>query len=85
MDPSRDQFGVSAARPDDAGTAAPAAPELAALDQKAHKVCTLGYDGAAPTIQPADNGQQLVDQKLRCQHYDRLTFDYVHMDWSNLF
>jgi hypothetical protein len=22
--------------------------------------------------------------KLRCGHYDRLDFDYVHMNWSNL-
>jgi hypothetical protein len=39
----------------------------------------------APTVQPAQNAQQLVDQKLRCGHYDRLNLDYVHMSWSNIF
>lgn len=84
MNPARDQFGVSTARPE-AGAAAPAAPELAALDHKARNVCTRGYDGAAPTVQPADNGTQLIDEKLRCDHYDRLTFDFLHMNWANLF
>lgn len=84
LDPARDQFGVSTARPD-AAAAGPAAPQLAELDRKARAICTTGYQGAAPTIQPAQNGQQLVDQKLRCGHYDRLNLDYVHMSWSNIF
>src|SRR5579863_1067907 len=84
IDPARDQFGVSTARPD-AGAAGPAGPELAELDRKAQAICTTGYHGAAPTVQPAQNAQQLVDQQLRCSHYDRLNLDYVHMDWSNVF
>jgi hypothetical protein len=83
-DPSRDQFGVSAARPD-AGAAPAGDPQLAALDNKAHAVCTRGYQADPATVQPAQNNQQLVDEKLRCDHYDRINFDLVHMDWSNLF
>ncbi|HEY1503540.1 MAG TPA: hypothetical protein VGF92_04520 [Stellaceae bacterium] len=84
IDPARDQFGVSTARPD-AAAAAPDGPQLAELDRKARQVCTTGYDGAAPTVLPAQDGRQLVDQKLRCGHYDRLNLDYFHMSWSNVF
>ena len=83
-DPARDQFGISTARPVDAA-AGPTDPQLAELDRKARQICTTGYQGAAPTVQPAQNAQQLVDQKLRCGHYDRLNLDYVHMSWSNIF
>jgi hypothetical protein len=82
-DPSRDQFGVSAARPD-AGQAPPADPQLAALATKVNAVCTTGDQAAAPTLLPAQDNQQLVDQKLRCGHYDRLKVDFVHMDWTNI-
>src|SRR6185437_10228829 len=84
IDPGRDQFGVSTARPD-AAAAGPTDPQLAELDRKSRAVCTTGYQGAAQTVQPAQNSQQIVDQKLRCGHYDRLNLDYVHMDWSNIF
>jgi hypothetical protein len=86
IDPARDQFGVSTARPD-AGGAPPAEPQLAELDRKARAICTTGYQGEAPTVQPADSApaQQLVHQLLRCGHYDRLTFDYFDVDWSNVF
>ena len=84
IDPARDQFGVSTARPD-AGAEAPAAPQLAELDRKGNVICTTGTQPAAPAIQPALNEQQLVDQKLRCGHYDRLNLDYLHMSWSNIF
>jgi hypothetical protein len=84
IDPARDQFGVSTVRPD-AGAAPPAGPQLAELDRKAQQICTTGYQGAAPTVQPALNSQQLVDQKLRCGHYDHLNLDYVHMSWANIF
>ena len=52
---------------------------------KAQQICTTGYQAVAPTIQPAQSAQQLVDQKLRCAHYDRVNLDYVHMSWSNIF
>jgi hypothetical protein len=84
IDPARDQFGVSTARPD-AGADGPAAPQLAELERKGNAVCTTGTERAAPTIQPAQNEQQLVDQKLRCGHYDRLNLDYLHMSWANVF
>jgi hypothetical protein len=84
IDPARDQFGVSTSRPD-AGAAGPADPQLAELDRKAQQICTTGYQGAAPTVQPAQNDQQIVDQKLRCSHYDRVNLDYLHMSWSNIF
>jgi len=84
IDRSRDQFGVSTARPT-ADAAVPTAPQLAELDRKARSICTTGTQAAAPTVQPAMNEQQLVDQKLRCGHYDRLNLDYAHMDWSNIF
>jgi hypothetical protein len=83
IDPARDQFGVSTARPD-AAAAGPTDPQLAELDRKARQICTIGYQGAAPTVQPASNDQQLVDQQLRCSHYDRLNLDYLHMGWSNI-
>lgn len=84
IDPARDQFGVSTARPD-AGAEPPATPQLAELDRKGNGICTTGTERAAPTVQPAQNDQQLVDQKLRCGHYDRLNLDYLHMSWSNIF
>jgi hypothetical protein len=82
IDPVRDQFGVSTARPDTA--AAPSPAQLAEIDRKAQQICTTGYQGQEPTLQPAQDAQQIVDQKLRCAHYDHLNFDYVHMDWSNI-
>ena len=84
IDPARDQFGVSTARPD-AGAAGPTDPQLAELDRKSQQICSTGYQDATPTIQPAQNGAQLVDQRLRCAHYDRVNLDYVHMSWSNIF
>jgi hypothetical protein len=84
-DPARDQFGISTARPD-AAAAAPADPLLAELDRKARQICTTGYQGAAPTVEPARQGQQLADQKLRCGHYDRLQpFNFDNVVWSNIF
>jgi len=85
LDPARDQFGTATARLG-AAEAAPSDAQLAELDRKARAVCTTGYQGQPPTIQPAQNGQQLVDQRLRCGHYDRLqplNFDTVV--WSNIF
>jgi hypothetical protein len=82
-DPARDQFGVSTARPD-AGMAAPSAEQMATLDWKSNQFCTRGYEAGATAILPAEATQQLVDQKLRCNHYDRIDFDFIHMDWSNL-
>jgi hypothetical protein len=84
IDPARDQFAISTARPD-AAAEGPTDPQLAELDRKAQQVCTTGYRGAAPTVQPAQNRQQLVDQQLRCAHYDRVNLDYMHMSWSNIF
>ncbi len=84
MNPARDQFGVSTARPD-AAAVGPTDPQLAELDRKAQQICTTGYLGTAPTVQEAQQGQQLVDQKLRCAHYDRVNLDYMHMSWSNIF
>jgi hypothetical protein len=83
IDSARDQFGVSTARPD-AAAAGPSQAQLAELDRKAQQVCTTGYQGQAPTVQPAQDGQQIVDQQLRCSHYDHLNLDYVHMGWSNI-
>jgi hypothetical protein len=84
IDSGRDQFGVSTARPV-AAEAPPSDQQLAELDRKSQAICTTGYQAAAPTVQSAANGQQIVDRKLRCGHYDRLNLDYVHMSWSNIF
>jgi hypothetical protein len=84
IDPARDQFGVSTAR-QDAGATGPADPQLAELDRKARQICTTGYQGTAPAVLPAANSQQIVDEKLRCGHYDRLNLDYLHMSWLNVF
>jgi hypothetical protein len=83
IDPSRDRFGVSTARPD-AGTAPATATQLAALDYAARSICTRGYQADAPSIQAAQENQQLVDKKLRCDHYDRLHFAPARVDWSNV-
>ncbi len=82
-DPARDEFGVSTARPD-AGTAAPGEAEVAKLDWKADRLCTRGYTQTSQELDPAEAGQQIVDMKLRCGHYDRMDFDYVHFNWSHL-
>ncbi len=83
LDPSRDEFGVSAARPD-GGTTAPGNTETAQLDWKASQICIRGYAKTRQDVEPAEASRQLVDMKLRCGHYDRLDFDYIHMDWLNL-
>jgi hypothetical protein len=84
IDPARDPFGVSTARPD-AGAEPPAATQLAELERKGNAICTTGTERTAPAVRPAQFDQQLVDQKLRCGHYDRLNLDYWHMNWSNIF
>jgi hypothetical protein len=83
IDPTRDTFGVSTARPD-AGTAAPAAAQLAALNTKGHAICTTGTRTQPPTVQPAQDNQQLVDQKLRCGHWDGPDADFSNIDWTNI-
>lgn len=83
IDPARNEFGVSTARPD-GGTAAPSAAEVAKLDWKANQVCTRGYVQTKQDLDPAEADQQIVDMNLRCDHYDRMDFDYIHMNWSNL-
>lgn len=83
IDPSRDPFGVSTARPD-AGPAAPSDAQLAELGRKAHAVCTTGTQSQPASVQPAQDGQQFVDEKLRCGHYDRLNFDYGQTNWWNV-
>ncbi len=83
IDPTRDPFGVSTARPD-AGPAAPSDAQLNALNTKAHAICTTGAQTQPATVQPAQDGQQIADQKLRCGHYDRLNFDYGQTDWTNV-
>jgi hypothetical protein len=82
-DPSRTEFGVSTARPD-AGTAAPQDQEMARVDWKANQICTRGYTATTTEVEPAGSGQQLVDMKLRCGHYNSIDFDFFHMNWSNL-
>ena len=83
-DPVRDEFGVSTARPD-GGTSAVSGDQQAKLDWKAGQICVRGYSQTNENTEPAEASQQIIDMKLRCGHYDRLDFDYVHMDWSNLF
>ena len=81
--PERTEFGVSTARAD-AGSAAPQDQEIARLDWKANQICTRGYSATKTEVEPTGTGQQLVDMKLRCGHYNRIDFDFIHMDWSNI-
>ena len=81
--PGRTEFGVSTARPD-AGAAAPQDKEMARLDWKANQICTRGYAPTKTELETADAGQQLIDMKLRCGHYNMIDFDFIHMNWSNL-
>lgn len=83
IDPTRDAFGVSTARPD-AGTAAPSDAQLNALNTKAHAVCTTGTRTQPPTVQPAQDNQQLVDQQLRCGHWNGFNGDFSNIDWTNI-
>jgi hypothetical protein len=82
-EPDRAEFGVSTARPDN-GTTPPAATETAKLERKADQICVRGYTRTQLDIEAAEAKQQIIDMKMRCEHYDRLDFDYVHMGWSNL-
>ncbi len=82
-EPNREEFGVSTARPEN-GTAPPAATETAKLDRKGNQLCVHAYTQTRLDTEPAESGQQIIDLKLRCDPYDRLDFDYVHMGWSNL-
>lgn len=82
-DPTRDTFGLSTARKG-ASSAAPTDADAAKLSWKASQICIHGYAETQKDIEPAEAGQQIIDMKLRCGHYDRWDFDYVHMSWSNL-
>lgn len=82
-DPARDEFGLSTARAD-AGTAAPGDADAAKLAWKASQICVRGYAQTQQDVEPAEAAQQLIDMKLRCGHYDRMDFDYVHVSWSNI-
>lgn len=82
-DPARAEFGVSIVRPD-VGAAAPSKTEIARLAAKADQICTQGYTMTRVEVERAEAGQQLVDMKLRCKHYDRVDLDDVHMNWSDL-
>jgi len=81
--PQRDEIGLSAAR-SAAGTAQPTDADTAKLAWKASQICIHGYTETQKDVEPAEAGQQLIDMKLRCGHYDGWDFDYVHMNWSNL-
>jgi hypothetical protein len=82
-DPVRDTFGLSTAR-QDAGSAVATDAEAAKLAWKANQICIHGSVQTQQDIEPAEAGQQIVDRQLRCGHYDRWDFDYVHISWSNL-
>ena len=82
-DPARDTFGLSTGRKD-AGSAAPADAEAAKLAWKASQICIHGNDQIRQDLEPAEAGRQIIDIQLRCGHYDRWDFDYVHISWSNL-
>jgi len=82
-DPARDEFGLSTARAD-AGTAAPGDTDAAKLAWKASQICVRDYAQTKQDIEPAEASKQMIDMKLRCGHYDRMDFDYVHISWSNL-
>jgi len=81
--PQRDAFGISTARPETGHTDA-TQDDAAKLAWKASQICLHGYVQTQQAIEPAEGGQQIVDTKLRCGHYDHWDFDYVHMNWSNL-
>jgi len=66
--PDRLEIGVSAARPD-AGAAPPDAAVTRQLDWKVAQICTHGEDRVAQETEPAEQGQQLVDRRLRCEPY----------------
>jgi hypothetical protein len=82
-DPARDEFGLSTARTD-AGSAAPTDADAAKLSWKAGQICIHGNLRTQQDLEPAEAGQQIIDMRLRCGHYDGWDFDYVHMSWSNL-
>ena len=83
IDPTRDQFGVTAGR-DDASAAAVSPADQARLDQYAGQICTRGYDADAPALVPADGDRQLATMSLRCSHYDMIHFNPARVDWSNV-
>jgi hypothetical protein len=68
-EPDREVFGVSAARPATAGTAPPDARVQSVLDWKASQICTIGWDTVGERVDPAEEGQQMVDRQLRCTPY----------------
>ena len=82
--PSRDEFGVSVVGPAGSKSGTVDAAQTARLDTKARQICARGYTKAGQDIEPAEANQQFVDMKLRCAHYDRLDFDYSHIDWTSL-
>ena len=83
IDPARDQFGVSTARPD-AGATAPTDRTRRARSQVATSLYQ-GLSGRGAHGSAGADGAQIVDQNLRCTHYDRVHLAYVHMSWSNIF
>lgn len=80
-EPERDVFGVSAAPVAPAVPTAPAAPAApaatdnaaaqtdAVLAWKVSQLCTNGAELMKRETVAAEEGQQIVDQQLRCKHY----------------
>jgi hypothetical protein len=67
-DPDRLVHGVSVARPA-AGDAEPDDAVTQALNWKVSQICTHGADRLKQDIEPAEDGQQLIDWQLRCKPY----------------
>lgn len=68
-DPSRDVFGVSAARPAAAGTSAPDAQVSQVLAWHIAQICTRGHELLKQDFDEAEASLQLVDQQVRCRPY----------------
>lgn len=82
--PSRDEFGVSTVGPAGSKGETVDGKLAARLDTKVRQICSRGYTKIGQDIEPAEANRRFVDMKLRCAHYDRLDFDYSHIDWTSL-
>ena len=72
-DPAREEFGVSAVGPAAAAAVAPGSAASQMLTWKISQICTLGYAPGKEEVEGAEAGQQILDQRLRCRPYERVS------------
>jgi len=72
-DPVREEFGISAVGPASGNSVAPSSVAPQKLGWKISQICTLGYAPGKEEVDAAEAAQQILDQRLRCRPYQRVS------------